>query len=67
MGSENDKRLKDLAQENPSVQSSPNQNPLSLSQSQSNPPAMQRINPYDQRSNMQQNMNNNNNNPQKKF
>ena len=67
MGSENDKRLKDLAQENPSVQSSPNQNPLSLSQSQSNPPAMQRINPYDQRSNMQQNMNNNNNNPQNNF
>ena len=65
MGSENDKRLKDLAQENPSAQSqsTPNTNPLSISQTQSNPPAMQRLNPYDQRSNLQQNMNNNNNNP----
>ena len=62
MGSENDKRLKDLAQENPSVQSSPSPNPLSISQTNSNPPAMQRLNPYDQRSNMQQNTNNNNNN-----
>ena len=63
MGSENDKRLKDLAQENPSIQSSPSPNPLSISQVQSNPPSMQRLNPYDQRANMQQqNMNNNNNN-----
>ena len=62
MGSENDKRLKDLAQENPSTQSSPSPNPLSISQVQSNPPSMQRLNPYDQRANMQQqNMNNNNN------
>ena len=54
MGSENDKRLKDLAQENPSTQSSPSPNPLSISQVQSNPPSMQRLNPYDQRANMQQ-------------
>jgi len=70
MGSENDKRLKDLAQENPAPQSSPNPNPLTISQTQSNPPAMQRINPYDQRSNVQPNMNNNNNsnpNPQNNF
>jgi hypothetical protein len=70
MGSQNEKRLKDLAQENPAPQTSPNPNPLSLSQTQSNPPAMQRMNPYDQRSNMQPNMNNNNNNnpnPQNNF
>ena len=36
MGSENDKRLKDLAKENPSTQSSPSPNPLSISQVQSN-------------------------------
>ena len=59
MGSENDKRLKDLAKENPVPQAQPN--PLSISQTHSSPPAMQRMNPYDQRSNPQQNMNNNNN------
>ena len=66
MGSENDKRLKDLAKENPVPQAQPN--PLSISQTHSSPPAMQRMNPYDQRSNPQQNMNNNNNqNPQNNF
>ena len=66
MGSENDKRLKDLAKENPVPQAQAN--PLSINQSNSSPPVMQRMNPYDQRSNPQQNMNNNNNqNPQGNF
>ena len=45
MGSENDKRLKDLAKEAPEVKP-----PEELTKSQS-APAQQRMNPYDQRAN----------------
>ena len=59
MGSENDKRLKDLAKEH--VESKPSTNELTKSQSAPN----QRVNPYDQRQNNPQNfnMNNQNSNP----
>ena len=55
MGSENDKRLKDLAKEH--VESKPSTNELTKSQSAPN----QRVNPYDQRQNNPQNFNMNNN------
>ena len=59
MGSENDKRLKDLAKEH--EESKPSTNELTKSQSAPN----QRVNPYDQRQNNPQNfnMNNQNSNP----
>ena len=59
MGSENDKRLKDLAKER--EESKPSTNELTKSQSAPN----QRVNPYDQRQNNPQNfnMNNQNSNP----
>ena len=59
MGSENDKRLKDLAKEH--EESNPSTNELTKSQSAPN----QRVNPYDQRQNNPQNfnMNNQNSNP----
>ena len=55
MGSENDKRLKDLAKEH--EESKPSTNELTKSQSAPN----QRVNPYDQRQNNPQNFNMNNN------
>ena len=55
MGSENDKRLKDLAKEH--EESKPSTNELTKSQSAPN----QRVNPYDQRQNNPQNFNINNN------
>ena len=55
MGSENDKRLKDLAKEH--VESKPSTNELTKSQSA----PCQRVNPYDQRQNNPQNFNMNNN------
>ena len=58
MGSENDKRLKDLESNQP--KSSTSSNDLSRSQvSQNN----QRVNPYDQRANNAQNLNNQRSNP----
>ena len=59
MGSENDKRLKDLAKEH--EESKPSTNELTKSQTAPN----QRVNPYDQRQNNPQNfnMNNQNSNP----
>ena len=56
MGSENDKRLKDLAKEH--EESKPSTNELTKSQSAPN----QRVNPYDQRQNNPQNFNTNNQN-----
>ena len=44
---ENNKRLKDLSKENPAPQA----NLLSIGQSDSSPPAMQRMNSYKQRAN----------------
>ena len=58
MGSENDKRLKDLAKEH--EESKPSTNELTKSQSAPN----QRVNPYDQRQNNPQNFNMNNQNNQ---
>ena len=55
MGSENDKRLKDLAKEH--EESKPSTNELTKSQSA----PCQRVNPYDQRQNNPQNFNMNNN------
>ena len=57
MGSENDKRLKDLAKEAPEVKP-----PEELTKSQS-APAQQRMNPYDQRANAPPNNNNQMSNP----
>ena len=66
MGSENDKRLKDLAKESPVPTNQ--QEDIHKSQSLPNNSPNQRFNPYDQRSNPPQNPNqnplNNNNNPQ---
>ena len=66
MGSENDKRLKDLAKENPYPQQQKPPEEMNVNKSQSSP-NNQRINPYDQRAraNSPQKMNSNNqlNNP----
>ena len=58
MGSENDKRLKDLESNHP--KSSTSSNDLSRSQVS---PNNQRVNPYDQRANNAQNLNNQRSNP----
>ena len=58
MGSENDKRLKDLESNQP--KSSTSSNDLSRSQVS---PNNQRVNPYDQRANNAQNLNNQRSNP----
>jgi len=58
MGSENDKRLKDLESNQP--KSSTSSNDLSKSQVS---PNNQRVNPYDQRANNAQNLNNQRSNP----